>query len=100
MPLLSPIAWDHYLVILLLPLSVLGRRCLTLEAPWSSLLGYLLLVLVLSVPDTTFTWPSSLIAAPALRIATNLFFLPLRTYALFALCAWLGRLVAQAGEAL
>ena len=56
MPLLSPIAWDHYLSALLLPLSVLGTRTLTVDAPWPATLGFLAAVVVLLVPDTTFVY--------------------------------------------
>ena len=52
-PLASPIAWVHYLPILLLPAAVVGRY-LFLEKPgWTGLMTALLLAGALSVPETT-----------------------------------------------
>ncbi len=90
MPLLSPIAWDHYLVVLLLPLSILGRQALARDASWQATLGYFAILLLLLVPETTFTWPTSDLEGGA-RLAANFLVLPLRTCALIALCFWLAR---------
>jgi uncharacterized membrane protein (UPF0136 family) len=97
MPLLSPISWDHYLSVLILPLVVLGRRALTPSASWGAALGFLGMVVVLSIPDTSFTWPFSDLEGNA-RFVVSLVVLPLRTYALLALCSWLAVLVYRRQE--
>jgi hypothetical protein len=94
MPLLSPISWDHYLSVLLLPLAVVGTRALTASSSWRAALGFLGLIVVLSVPDTLFTS----YVAPRGGLA-RLLLLPLRTYAVAALAGWLAVLVYRRGEA-
>jgi hypothetical protein len=54
MPLLSPLAWDHYLVILLVPLAVLGRMVTEAGPSWIRLLGLLALLAVLALDMTSF----------------------------------------------
>ena len=51
MPLLSPICWSHYFVVLLLPLAVLANRALRRGATVCTVLGLLGLILVLGLPD-------------------------------------------------
>ena len=90
MPLLSPISWDHYLSVLLLPLAVLGTRALTATAPWPAALGFLGIVVVLLLPDTTFVYALPTLGTWIPRPLLTLLFLPLRTYALAGLSVWLG----------
>lgn len=56
MLLLSPIAWDHYLVSLILPIFVLGERVLmNPRTRWHTLCAFLLLGTALSIPvDSLF----------------------------------------------
>jgi hypothetical protein len=88
-PLLSPVAWDHYLVILLLPLAVLGKRVLRPCSSWAAVLGFLGLLVVLAVPDTAFTWLAELAGEGIGRLASNWLLLSVRTVALAVLAAWL-----------
>jgi hypothetical protein len=94
-PLLSPVAWDHYLVILLLPLAVLGTRALLPLASWRAVLGVLGLVVVFAVPDTTFTWLAKLLAETIGRLGSNFLLLSVRSVAVAALGAWLAVLALQ-----
>jgi hypothetical protein len=94
MPLLSPIAWDHYLTILLLPLAVLGQRILEPASSQGDLLGFLGLVVVLSIPQVTFHW---LFASGDTIISSspNLLLVSLPTLALAALCVWMATIHAR-----
>jgi hypothetical protein len=51
--LLTPIAWSHYLTVLILPLAVLGNHVFRSRAQWSAIAAYLGLALCFSIPDTT-----------------------------------------------
>lgn len=53
MPLLSPVVWDHYLTILLLPLAVVGQRVLAPPVSWPAVSGFLAIIVVLSIPILT-----------------------------------------------
>lgn len=85
MPLLSPIAWHHYLSILLLPLAVLGQR--VLEQPRSRILEFAGLCFVLAMPDD---WPW-LFHLPDGQLLSLLSFLSsaLPTLALLTFSGWL-----------
>jgi 4-amino-4-deoxy-L-arabinose transferase-like glycosyltransferase len=96
MPLLSPISWDHYLSVLLLPLAVLGTRTLTAAAPWSAVLGFVSIVVVLILPDTTFVYFLPSLGSWVPRPLLILLVLPLRTYALLGLSVWLGLAAVRA----
>ena len=85
MSLLSPIAWHHYLSILLLPLAVLGQR--VLEQPRSRVLEFAGLFFVLAMPDD---WPW-LFHLPDGHVLSLLSFLSsaLPTLALLTFSGWL-----------
>jgi hypothetical protein len=92
MPLLSPITWDHYLVVLLLPLAVVGRQALRSRS-WRKAAGFLALVVILTIPDTTFIWLSP-IASHQLGLFWDALLQTLRPSVLVALSvslAWLIR---------
>jgi alpha-1,2-mannosyltransferase len=55
-PLISPIAWEHYLVILILPLAVAGDWILNREPDWTGIIGFSFLLLVLSLPTNTLVF--------------------------------------------
>ncbi len=95
MPLLSPIVWDHYLTVLVLPLMVLGKRVLRPSGSWPAVVGFLVLGMVLLVPDTAFTWPASRMVERVMRLMADVFLLPLRTYAVIALSCWLALLAMK-----
>ena len=89
MPLLSPIAWDHYLTILLLPLSVQARLILEPASSRSGLLGFLGLAVVLSIPRATFHWLFASGDNISGSSSPNLLLASLPTIALAALCVWM-----------
>jgi hypothetical protein len=49
MLLLSPIVWDHYLVLLILPLFLLGERSLCSDPSWLGMFCLFGVILVLSI---------------------------------------------------
>jgi hypothetical protein len=57
MVLLSPVAWAHYLVLLLLPLFVLAERAFRSEPDWAAMFGVVCVVLVFAVPMDTYVLP-------------------------------------------
>jgi hypothetical protein len=53
MPLLSPIAWQHYWAVLVFPLFVIALRVAE-EDDWKMLAAFCCLVALLSIPEPTF----------------------------------------------
>src|SRR5262249_20838138 len=88
MPLLSPVSWDHYVVLLLLPLAVLAARIRThgSRSGWRAFVG---LFLVLSIPQTTFDWLLALSTDAGLHGYGIWLLLPLRTVCLAILAGWI-----------
>jgi Glycosyltransferase family 87 len=87
LPILSPVSWDHYLVILTLPLAVL-ISCLCSssvfpERRWWSL-GFLFAAAVLAVPQPFSAW-----MAGVLRLSRPIILLKLPVAAVFAIFALL-----------
>jgi len=94
MPLLSPMAWHHYLPILLLPLAVAGRRLLCGTPTWRGVLGFLGLLAVLATPEGAFPYVFGALAdrvgwfpreplssAPTLALVALSFFLATAAFA-------------------
>ncbi len=98
MPLLSPVAWDHYLTILLLPLAVLGQRILEPASSRAGLLGFLGLAVVLSVPRAMFFWRFAT-GDTITSSSPNLLLVSLPTLALAALCVWMAAIDARSKRA-
>jgi len=94
MPFLSPVAWDHYLVYLILPLSVLASRIAT-DGGRRQWLGLTALALFFAIPDTTFHWLYALCDAADLHGLGNWFVLDLRLVGLSVLTIWLARRLGQ-----
>jgi hypothetical protein len=92
MPLLSPITWDHYLVILLLPVAVLGRRVLA-ENRLGATGGWLTILLILAIPDTTFFWLGPIVQGRFGTFSNIIILQSFRTVAMIATCCWLARLI-------
>jgi hypothetical protein len=92
---LSPVCWDHYLVVLLLPFAVLAVRALGPGASPAAWPAFLALLVVLSVPDTAFTWSGEMVGPQVGRTACNLALMSLRTFALAGLAGWLAVLAAR-----
>lgn len=92
MVMLSPVSWDHYLVIVLLPLVVLGQQVLGVThlrpGPVALFAG---IVTLLTLPDPTFGLLSRLATDATGPMVARLIFMPLRTYLLAILCYWLVR---------
>ncbi|HEY1760235.1 MAG TPA: glycosyltransferase family 87 protein [Bryobacteraceae bacterium] len=64
-PLLSPFTWDHYLLILLLPVAILGNRILQ-TWHWPPICGFFGMLTALSLPIPTR--PGSHVAATTLMV--------------------------------
>jgi hypothetical protein len=56
MPLFSPVAWSHYIPILLLPMAVLGNRILQQPTAWPPMWGFFGLLAALSLPTNAHVW--------------------------------------------
>jgi hypothetical protein len=92
MPLLSPITWDHYLVVLLLPLAVLGRRALA-ENAHGAMAAWLTILVILAIPDTTYFWLSPIVEEHFGPFWNSTVLQSLRTIAMAASCLWLACLI-------
>jgi uncharacterized Tic20 family protein len=91
MPLLSPIAWHHFLSILLLPLAVLGQRAF--EPSRSRALEFVSLFLLLALPDD-WPWLFHLSDGPVLSLLVfSASALP--TLALLVISGWLAIAIHQ-----
>ena len=87
LPVLSPVSWDHYLVILTLPLAVLisclRNSVVFPERRWWSI-GFLFVVAVLAVPQPCSMWMASV-----LRLSRPIVLVKLPVAAVFAVFALL-----------
>jgi hypothetical protein len=87
MLLLSPIAWDHYLVILILPIIVLGDWVLmNPRTRWHTLCAFLLLVTALSIPVDSLVFVFLALGKPWM---VNPLAVSIPTLALVSLTVWL-----------
>ena len=84
-PLSSPVAWDHYLAFLLLPLALAS---VTSNGMPKLLLASL--ILLWCIPETAWLNIFSLANSHNLKLISVWFLEPLRMYALLALAGWLG----------
>jgi len=86
--LLTPIAWSHYLVALILPLAILANWLLQRELRWSAITAYLGLLVCFSIPDTSVKFAQIVVQRLAGYyvgwLLTSTF-----TAGLLLLCAWL-----------
>jgi hypothetical protein len=92
-PLLSPVSWDHYLVLLLLPLAVLGHNVRQYGGR-TERIGLAVLLVALAIPDATYLWLHELFEEDAPRFLVWVVE-PFRTYAMLGLTGWLGHLFRQ-----
>ena len=88
LPLLSPVAWDHYLVFLLLPLAVLGRWVFA-SSSRRCRIGYWALLTAFAVPDHTHLWLFEIVRASGIPVLEVGFVELFRTGLVLALVAWL-----------
>ena len=91
--LVSPITWDHYLVILILPLVVIGNSVLNEKANWASMIAFALLALVIAIPAPSLVFP---FGTQQLARLVNVRTGSILTLALAVLTAWIARLQYQA----
>jgi hypothetical protein len=94
-PILSPVSWDHYEVLLLFPLAVVGRLALTGPAREASVLRFLGLLALLALPDTTFGFGAEWLRSWGNRPALDATWLSLRTALMIAIVL---RLMASAAN--
>jgi hypothetical protein len=90
--LLTPIAWSHYLVVLILPLAILASWLRRSEPHWSAICPYIGLLLCFTIPDTTIKYAQAIVEKLTGHYAgwllTSVF-----TAGLLLLCAWLALLI-------
>ncbi len=89
MPLLSPVAWEHYLVYLMLPLCILAARVISEGNPRKQLM-FVGMLLFFSVPDATYYW-LTLVSSRANLAGVGNVVQDLRTIGLGILALWLVR---------
>ncbi len=94
MPLLSPVAWDHYGAFLILPLAVLARRLWQAGAGRAAWVGFWAAVLVLSLPEGAYLLAYDAAHAAGLVGLEVGVLEPLRTFVGLAIVIWLLRLRA------
>ncbi len=96
MVLLSPVAWDHYVPLVLLPLVVLGRHVLAAPGRRPGAVALFAgMAALLAVPDKTYLWVFDLVPAGAGQTLARVLLMPLRTYILAIICFWLVRLAVR-----
>ncbi len=87
MPLLSPISWQHYWTVCLLPLFIVGYW-VNRDGRWQTLLGFAVLVAALSIPEPTYDdMYFAIRSIGALKIAVK----AMPVLSLFALWFWMAR---------
>jgi hypothetical protein len=91
--LVSPITWDHYIVILILPLVVIGNSVLNEKANWANMIGLAMLALVIAIPAPSLVFP---FGTQQLARLVNVRTASILTLALAALSAWIARLQYEA----
>lgn len=87
-PLLSPLAWHHYLPIILLPLAILGSRVISGETGWGAWAALLVLLAILSEPDWMIYQEFSL-GKTVFGWRLSSFFWALPTLAILLVLLWL-----------
>ena len=94
MLLLSPISWDHYWVLLILPIVVLGEEVLS-KPTWIDLVGFCILILLLSIPLQTWVFPfSTRVSSAGVNVRTA----SIPTFALIAFAAWIAKIRMKAAS--
>jgi hypothetical protein len=90
MPLLSPVAWHHYLPLLILPLALVGQQVWDKGPSWTSLCAFLLLLLGLSLPEAVFPLLHRSLHDHFNGMMLNLLVISIPCLSLGALSWWLG----------
>ena len=94
MPLLSPVAWDHYLTFLLFPLCILAQR-LARQPSRTQWIVFLSFSLCLAIPDATFTWLFSVLRSAGHGSLATWLILPFRALIVVTVSVWLIRLIRR-----
>ncbi|WP_020471110.1 glycosyltransferase family 87 protein [Zavarzinella formosa] len=94
-PMLSPVAWDHYLIYLILPLTVLGGRIQATGHRGLSV-GFAGLLLLFALPDALFHLALATCAAHGMSWLAIWLILDLRLFGLCILTIWSSRAMYQA----
>lgn len=95
MPILSPISWDHYEVLLLLPLAVLGQRAWRFEATPATVAGFWLVLLLVALPPRTIEWVFVENREKLGLFWGDLLVLSIPTYTMLALSTWIAALARR-----
>lgn len=94
-PLLTPTSWGHYMVMLLLPIFVLGRRALGYAPGRSAALWYLGILAILAIPGATYNFTLARYSGVVSRYWCDLLVMAPPTCAMSALGLWLAQSVAS-----
>jgi uncharacterized membrane protein len=87
--LLTPIAWDHYTILLVLPLAILAERVLRQDADRRSTVGFFVLVVCLATPFGTFAFARSSLDSHIDDYFLKATLLNVRTVSIIGLIGWL-----------
>jgi len=96
MPLLSPICWSHYFVLLLLPLAVLAKVAIRQNASVWTASGFLALFMVLAVPADYSRHLVAFVQNISWRLGLLLLLLP--SFALISIVIWIANLARALPE--
>jgi hypothetical protein len=88
--LLSPIAWNHYLPVLLLPIALLGYWLVAAAARPAAMVAFLALLLLVSLPDE-MPWQLVHMLQQLFGYRPSVFFAALPTFAMLGLAVWMQR---------
>jgi hypothetical protein len=94
MPILSPVAWDHYMVYLILPLSILASR-VQMHKNHRLALGLVGLLVIFAIPDAVFHWTLAQCSQEGLHGVGIWLALNLRIVGLGLLTVWLSREISR-----
>jgi hypothetical protein len=88
--LLSPIAWNHYLPVLLLPIALFGYWLVATSARPAAVTAFLSLLLLVSLPDE-MPWRLVHVLQQLFGYRPSVFFAALPTFAMLGLAVWMQR---------
>ncbi|OWK42957.1 glycosyltransferase family 87 protein [Fimbriiglobus ruber] len=89
MPLASPVAWDHYLVFLILPLAILGRMVYVNSSSYRARVAFWALLAALAITDHTYIWAIDTVREAGLTVLELGLVEPLRVWLIAAVLGWL-----------
>ena len=94
-PLLSPVSWDHYQVILIFPIAVVWKHLVASGPSRVLLLGFLCILLAFSVPESGYSAMSECLGSGLKWKRADVLVMTLPATAVSALTLWLAVLAGR-----